>query len=798
MKRVIWVVLLGLWCLSGLHAESVEVELSQSSSDAYEALEDNTVTINDTIINLGCANTHNNDFMLQCGGGGFFSFIGMMMTDEFRQEDGLHFAPVDIPFGATINYAYITFTSSNTQNTETNITIVSEALNRAPRFSTDENNITDRVENETTIEWSVEAWSQDQKYNVTVTPIISEVVIGRGWENNHTIVLLFKPSSGCKDETCFRQFYSQDQNSSVAPRLTINFTPPPDMPPVVHDIPDTLAEVNVSFSLDLSTYVSKTNGDPITAYHLEGTLPHGLSYDASTQIISGTPDTLGEQYLSLYATDKDGDSNTDSFIIAVVTPDPYIDLRMDECYWMGGSNGVTEDILDYSGNGLDATSRNKADNVKSDALLCRSGAFINNYADTNKSDAVYYPNTTGIEEGIAKYAPFSISLWLKKNNDKDKWMAGIIKVSDDSWKDGWGIIHQKGTQDNEIHFFVDSYEVYAKGRLNDEAWTHVVGTYDGSDIRLYIDGKIVSQGWISKSVKQSNYTPGALALSIGDDISGSSTDDRWQGGIDEVKVWGRVLDKNEIKAIYDNESDGKNYDTGEARICQNCTSAHITAKSWELVGIPADSRQEEHNISNTFGDDMNGSFNSDWRLYRRVYSESNNSSWYEHLDSLSDTLEFGVGYWLGSKLSSDWGVDKLAVVDYNSTSSACGQDDTCVEIPLKAVTLDESDGDSGAIGGPYRYNFSGYIGIEKPVEWADCRFLIDGDAYTPSEANDSKYANKQVWLYAPNDNKAGNNGYITCADDSAEGCKLLPFQGFIVELNGATKGKEIKLLIPKR
>ncbi len=70
----------------------------------------------------------------------------------------------------------------------------------------------------------------------------------------------------------------------------------------------------------------------------------------------------------------------------------------------------------------------------------------------------------------------------------------------------------------------------------------------------------------------------------------------------------------------------------------------------------------------------------------------------------------------------------------------------CVEIDLTSVTHDFAvDGDDGT--GSHRYNMSGFTGMIKPVDWADCRFVIDGTAYTPTDANTSGFADKQIWIY---------------------------------------------------
>jgi hypothetical protein len=185
---------------------------------------------------------------------------------------------------------------------------------------------------------------------------------------------------------------------------------------------------------------------------------------------------------------------------------------------------------------------------------------------------------------------------------------------------------------------------------------------------------------------------------------------------------------------------------------------------------------------------MTGTYGTDWRIYKREYSDSNNSSKDTYLSDINTALEFGTAYWLGSKNSSNWNVNDMQAVDYDSTNSACTAG-TCVEIDLKSVTHDfDTDGDDGT--GPYRYYMTGFTG-KSPVDWADCRIIVNGTAYTPSDAEDNNYTSKTIWLY----NTEGED-YTTC-DSTISGCKLVPYKGFWVELHGKTKDKTVKLLIPK-
>lgn len=102
---------------------------------------------------------------------------------------------------------------------------------------------------------------------------------------------------------------------------SLDFTFIAQTPPLMGNIPNQTGNVGASFSLNLSSYVTLTNGDAITGYTLTGTLPTGLSFNTTTGIISGTPTTVASAVtFSATATDNDGLSNSDSFTITVNPP----------------------------------------------------------------------------------------------------------------------------------------------------------------------------------------------------------------------------------------------------------------------------------------------------------------------------------------------------------------------------------------------------------------------------------------------------------------------------------------------
>ena len=80
----------------------------------------------------------------------------------------------------------------------------------------------------------------------------------------------------------------------------------------------------------------------------------------------------------------------------------------------------------------------------------------------------------------------------------------------------------------------------------DGEWHHVVGTYDGSYVRLYVDGAEIGTG-----------TPTSIAIGYGltptDDFFvgayGGTCDLYFNGLIDEVGIWNRALSADEVAAL---------------------------------------------------------------------------------------------------------------------------------------------------------------------------------------------------------------------------------------------------------
>jgi uncharacterized surface protein with fasciclin (FAS1) repeats len=116
-----------------------------------------------------------------------------------------------------------------------------------------------------------------------------------------------------------------------------------------------------------------------------------------------------------------------------------------------------------------------------------------------------------------------------------------------------------------------SYALYSHGGLNfyigtsaghifspdagpgvwDGAWHYVVGTYDGSAVRLFVDGSEVGHGTpLSLPIIYGAVPPYEFTIGSYGDTAAFTYSYPFVGDIDEVKLWGRALSPCEINAAY--------------------------------------------------------------------------------------------------------------------------------------------------------------------------------------------------------------------------------------------------------
>jgi hypothetical protein len=242
---------------------------------------------------------------------------------------------------------------------------------------------------------------------------------------------------------------------------------------------------------------------------------------------------------TLTATDQSCPSNTADIILAVqVTSSgalaPYsVDLvaqwHLDECSW----NGTAGEVKDSGDDALDGTAQNGADTIGS-GKVCKAGKF------DGSDDYVSVPDDSKLQ----LTAPLTLALWVKVNANASDWVRLAGKGS--STFRNYGLwLATNGTILFQLYSAGGNGDAQTTVTVNDGNWHHVVGAYDGSTMKVYID----KTERASTSYSQTPYIS-ADPFTMG--YAGFHA--YLNGYVDEVALFSRALSESDITAMYDDTS----------------------------------------------------------------------------------------------------------------------------------------------------------------------------------------------------------------------------------------------------
>ncbi len=161
----------------------------------------------------------------------------------------------------------------------------------------------------------------------------------------------------------------------------------------------------------------------------------------------------------------------------------------------------------------------------------------------------------------------TLEAWVNLNKGSSSYPA-IIAKSNSIWEDGYGLYFEDGY----FRFWVFSGtnsawpEGLSKGY---NEWQHIVGTYDGSYAKLYINGVLQDSVAFSESI-----TNTSTALTIGKEGYGSGGD-FWNGNIDLVRIYSRALPDSEVLS---------NYQAGNIEFQYRVSTDNSTWSNWTSYG----------------------------------------------------------------------------------------------------------------------------------------------------------------------------------------------------------------------
>jgi hypothetical protein len=95
-----------------------------------------------------------------------------------------------------------------------------------------------------------------------------------------------------------------------------------------------------------------------------------------------------------------------------------------------------------------------------------------------------------------------------------------------------------------------NYYIQSRSAYNNYQWHQVVATYDGSVLRLYVDGVQAVKNIITQDAVPDNTGSDPLRIGARSSLTEPSPRDNFVGNIDEVRIWNRALTDAEIEEGY--------------------------------------------------------------------------------------------------------------------------------------------------------------------------------------------------------------------------------------------------------
>jgi hypothetical protein len=206
-------------------------------------------------------------------------------------------------------------------------------------------------------------------------------------------------------------------------------------------------------------------------------------------------------------------------------------------YWPGDGNA--NDIVGHN-NGTASAS------VSYEAAEAAQGFRFNPSAPT--TSLVHVPNAT-----ILQPAGVTVDVWVKATAPGA--YKYILSKSDDYCSASYGL-YTGGA--GGLQFYVKTSPGCSgslglspdAGSIWDGNFHHVVGSYDGNFVRLYVDGVQIGNGTATSGPIQYDSTFQNGDLLIGNFVLDPGTYFAWPGVIDEVGVYNRALSASEIQSVF--------------------------------------------------------------------------------------------------------------------------------------------------------------------------------------------------------------------------------------------------------
>jgi beta-galactosidase len=161
---------------------------------------------------------------------------------------------------------------------------------------------------------------------------------------------------------------------------------------------------------------------------------------------------------------------------------------------------------------------------------------VNDYVDCGNDASLSEPNITG---------KITLAAWVKTNDCGNGQFNPYIAKGDHAYTLQHRAPPGTGINELEIAIYDGTAWDFASTPVDisfNGVWHHLAGTYNGSQIKLYVDGEL----------KDTNDYVGSIPSETNNVNLGTSSDftDRWyEGLLDDVRIYSRALSQEEVASL---------------------------------------------------------------------------------------------------------------------------------------------------------------------------------------------------------------------------------------------------------
>lgn len=218
----------------------------------------------------------------------------------------------------------------------------------------------------------------------------------------------------------------------------------------------------------------------------------------------------------------------------IETEQPVVNEEIATAKGGGSSSAVPARDLEawfkFNGNLKDATGK------LGEAIATTNGADV--YTDDrmgNPDKAIKFNGRYGLEiPNVPSQSKMSVGAWIRFVYDSIQTFHVVY---------GWGGQPTLGQVMNKYYGAISTPATTSVvSDPMDNNWHHLVATYDETNLKFYIDGKYIGSSFNPSASWSGSFFPYYVA--------GFSTNDYWEGSLDDLVIYTRVLSATEVQKLY--------------------------------------------------------------------------------------------------------------------------------------------------------------------------------------------------------------------------------------------------------